>query len=45
VLDGCLGIESIEAATAVAFALDKAIVWDGVMISPESLFLLSVGSR
>jgi len=36
-LDGFLGIEPIEAVIAVAFALAKAIVWDGVIISPESL--------
>jgi hypothetical protein len=36
-LDGCLGIEPIETVIAVAFALARAIVWDGVIISPESL--------
>jgi len=34
---GGLGIEPIEAVIAVAFALAKAIVWDGVIISLESL--------
>jgi len=37
VLDGCLGIEPIEAVIAVAFALAKVIVWYGVIIWPESL--------
>ena len=36
-LDGCLGIEPIEAVIAVAFALAKVIVWYGVIIWPESL--------
>ena len=34
-LDGCLGIEPVEAVIAVGFALAKAIAWDGFIISPE----------
>jgi len=37
VLDWCLGIEAIEAVITVAFALAKAIFWDRVIISLESL--------